>query len=616
MSLVRSVFFCLSVSRRREAAVGSTWWKCVEHTERTHATRVHARTMDSIRRDSDVVRKTPPLLIALPKQPMDVSPAPLEGASKTFQQTDGYLFSYEDNSYNNYNTTMMTGSSSSSSHQHAQEVSPSPLPIPSVPQPQTITTTSSSSNNNSNSEHAAAAASGGGGSGGCFRSSNNSGEYAATTTPLMMSSTGNNLSSPTTTRFRKRAEDRPSTLIGIGPESPTIITSPTGLLTISTGLSPARHACLVSCPSVSPGPGYYPLSTMYGQPPQLMAPMHAGLTTVPSAAASGIFAPPSSHTTNSSIFGYQEQPSKNPVSSTGLSTSQTAAAAAAVPPSTLQGLAGENRERQSILGQGGRGGRACGSLTGSSSSSGKDAAAAREIEMHDASVYGSNARTLLPPSSSLSSSNDAAQSELAKMLLCQSPVAASSSSSSRAHMATPPATQLLHRQQQQPRTPAKQLLQRQQATIPATNLVQQHQQKRRRAATGGLCKDTDTSDCDQGCLVDSGTSVGGARGPGPALVRASPWRGGGGEYAGGCCGTSDENDDSNGGSSRGRGGRSGDESGDDNSSSSSGEEEEEEGGCEGGYKGLLMASLATTTGAGELTLEFTAYYVQLRVSDV
>lgn len=88
--------------------------------------------------------------------------------------------------------------------------------------------------------------------------------------------------------YRKSPESAP--LVGIGPEAPTFISSPTGLLPISTGLSPtkgSRGGSLASAgASDPPGPaGYYPPSS-YSQPPSL-APVHAAPSSVGSIAPQG-----------------------------------------------------------------------------------------------------------------------------------------------------------------------------------------------------------------------------------------------------------------------------------------------------------------------------------------
>lgn len=168
------------------------------------------------------VSKCPPLLIAVPRS--KVLPAPLDGASKTFQQTDG-------------------GESQSNQHQRSSL----PMPAPSPP-PQTI-----DSGNSSGRSYGGAKS--------------------------------NRDTAPTIGYRRKSSESAP--LIGIGPESPTVISSPTGLLTISTGLSPTkgpRGGSLASAASDSPGPAGYP-SSSYGQPP-ILAPAHAAARS-----SAGAFAP-------------------------------------------------------------------------------------------------------------------------------------------------------------------------------------------------------------------------------------------------------------------------------------------------------------------------------------
>lgn len=133
---------------------------------------------------------------------MEVLPAPLEGASVSLRKNDD-------------DTT------NSQPYQHQR--SSLPIPAPSPP-PQTI-----SSGDNSGAGHLGA---------------------------------GRSQDTPST-GYRKSSESAP--LIGIGPESPTFISSPTGLLTISTGLSPTKGPCrgsLASAASGSPGPvGYYPSSS-------------------------------------------------------------------------------------------------------------------------------------------------------------------------------------------------------------------------------------------------------------------------------------------------------------------------------------------------------------------
>lgn len=178
--------------------------------------------------------KTPPLLIAVPRQSAEVLPAPLEGASKTLQQIgSGFC------------------GDGGSSRQNPLERSPLPISALS-PLPQPI----DSSIGNSKS---------------CR---------------------GGGRSQETVSTGCRRSSERPSSLIGIGPESPTFISSPTGLLTISTGLSPTKgpRESLASAASGSPGPvGYYP-SSDFSQPP-LMGPTHAASGDISFQPHSNIFRP-------------------------------------------------------------------------------------------------------------------------------------------------------------------------------------------------------------------------------------------------------------------------------------------------------------------------------------
>ena len=136
---------------------------------------------------------------------MDVLHAPLEGASVSLRKSDG----------------------GTNSQRYHHERSSLPIPAPSPP-PQTIC-----NGDNSGTSHLGA---------------------------------GRSQDTPST-GYRKSSESAP--LIGIGPESPTVISSPTGILTISTGLSPTKAPCrgsLAPAASGLPGPvGYYP-SSSYNQP--------------------------------------------------------------------------------------------------------------------------------------------------------------------------------------------------------------------------------------------------------------------------------------------------------------------------------------------------------------
>lgn len=198
----------------------------------------HGPTMDGTR-----VSKTPPLLIAVPKQPMEeVLPAPLEGASKTLQ-------------------LVSDGDGNNNSQQHPHERSPTPIPAPFLP-PQTISN-------------------------------------GASTSGTCLDGAGSRHDAVSRDFSDRKSSERPSSLIGIGPDSPTFISSPTGILTISTGLSPTKGPCkgsLASATSGSPGPvGYYPTSS-YGQPSQIMAPMHAG-------GGSGVFSSAAVFEPHNNIFG-------------------------------------------------------------------------------------------------------------------------------------------------------------------------------------------------------------------------------------------------------------------------------------------------------------------------
>ncbi|CAM9743682.1 unnamed protein product, partial [Hapterophycus canaliculatus] len=185
--------------------------------------------MDEIR-----ISKTPPLLIAVPRQSAELLPAPLEGASKTLQQL-GSAFCGD----------------GANSQQNPLERSLLPISAPS-PLPQTIDSETGSSK-------------------GCF---------------------GDVFTQESASTGCRRSSERPSSLIGIGPESPTFISSPTGLLTISTGLSPSKdpRESLPSATSGSPGPvGYYPSSTF--SQPTYMASTHAARGEISFQPHSNIFRP-------------------------------------------------------------------------------------------------------------------------------------------------------------------------------------------------------------------------------------------------------------------------------------------------------------------------------------
>lgn len=73
-----------------------------------------------------------------------------------------------------------------------------------------------------------------------------------------------------------KTDPPPANLIGIGPESPTLISSPTGVLAISTGLSPVKNPRSEFSESSSPSPSSYLSPTFKCYTPPTIAPMHAG----------------------------------------------------------------------------------------------------------------------------------------------------------------------------------------------------------------------------------------------------------------------------------------------------------------------------------------------------
>ena len=81
-----------------------------------------------------------------------------------------------------------------------------------------------------------------------------------------------------------KIDPAPSALIGIGPESPTLISSPTGVLAISTGLSPTKNPRRESFDCSSPSPSSCPSPTFKFSPPPVIPPRQASSTIDSSAA--------------------------------------------------------------------------------------------------------------------------------------------------------------------------------------------------------------------------------------------------------------------------------------------------------------------------------------------
>lgn len=73
-----------------------------------------------------------------------------------------------------------------------------------------------------------------------------------------------------------KTDSPPANLIGIGPESPTLISSPNGVLVISTGLSPIKNPRSEFSENSSPSPSGYLSPTLNYYTSPKMAPMHAG----------------------------------------------------------------------------------------------------------------------------------------------------------------------------------------------------------------------------------------------------------------------------------------------------------------------------------------------------
>lgn len=299
--------------------------------------------------DTRPAARTPPLLIALPKQSLEHSPAPLEGASKILQQNGGLL------------------RDSAEPHERSPlpvlELSPPP-PLP----PQIIRNNGDYHGNAENIE---------------------SGDEAPS---LDISSS-----------YRNNVEP-PSSLIGIDPESPTIVSSPTGFLTLSTGLSPTKDPSRESCVSTSPGPSFYPPST-YNHTPFVMAPMHAGST--PSSATVGT---PRFSPFSQSTFEYPTQPffaTTGPTTSPGHSSE-------VVLEQNAPGLGQVELHRRSEENiQAGANAR---TIAGTS-----DVLAAMNNTSSETTRV--TAPTETQTSSSLSKLSGLTQSELARIILRQSPVA-------------------------------------------------------------------------------------------------------------------------------------------------------------------------------------------------
>lgn len=371
---------------------------------------------------------------------MEVLPAPLEGASVSLRKNDG---------------------SSNNSQRYQHERSSLPIPAPSPP-PQTISSGDNSGTGHLNAERRQDAA-----------------------------STGYN---------HKSSESAP--LIGIGPESPTFISSPTGLLTISTGLSPTKGPCrgsLASAASGSPGSLGYASST-YNQS-LASASMHAASPSV------GAFTP---HSNN---FGYPgAQPlymTAKPSAGVAAATARAAAAAGAgggsQPTSNTGGLPpGQIKtEDHHLQGSGGGYGYGYGGPATKETSCG----GASFASLDSSSFF---AITQPPPQlSSTSDPADLTHPELERMLLRGSPVTAPATTTDGAQM----------------------------PMITAT-AQQQHHRPQTTTANSGPLRDFETFD---GRLVD-----GGGLDDFPAVVGGIC-----GGYVGGCYDSSDESSGDNAGGRRG-----------------------------------------------------------------
>lgn len=299
--------------------------------------------------DSPQLSKTPPLLIALPRQSMELLPAPLEGASVTLRQNGG-----------------------SSSQRYQHERSSLPIPAPSPP-PQTI----SSGDNSSTSKLGAG-----------------SGHDAAQT------------------GYNKRS-DESAPLVAMGPESPTFISSPTGLLPISTGLSPTKgpyRGFLASVASGSPSTACYYAPTGCNQQ-QTLTPMHAAPSSVgaftPHSSTSGVYPQP--------LYMTTRHPVADAAAATAAAGSVTAAAGCGIQPaSRTAGLPQEQIKTEDCPLQGGGGPRGSGGPATKETSCG-----GASLASLDSSSFFAITPAQLSSTSDLA---DLTHPELERMLLRGSPV--------------------------------------------------------------------------------------------------------------------------------------------------------------------------------------------------
>lgn len=292
----------------------------------------------------------------------EVSPAPLEGASKTLE-------------------LVSDGDANNNSQQHPHERSPMPIPAPFLP-PQTISN-------------------------------------GASTSGSCLDGAGSRHGAVSTDFSDRKSSERPSSLIGIGPDSPTFISSPTGILTISTGLSPTKGPCmdsLASATSVSPGPvGYYPTSS-FGQPSKIMAPMHAG-------ADSGVFSSAVVFEPHNNIFGPSQTERPLYMTTRPAEVESTAVEQTSQPdgsaPSTAAGLQqGEIRMKDSLQGKGQAFEHSGGPATTGTIGGGTSLASL------DSSSFFAMAPSTPLSSESSSDLGDLSQSELANKMLRRSPTSA------------------------------------------------------------------------------------------------------------------------------------------------------------------------------------------------
>lgn len=221
-------------------------------------------------------KKIPPLLIAVPKRSMDVtSAAPMDGAAKILQHQHGlhHTFSiHGDDDYQKYQSEHQRSlhevpkgcqQRGTRKNLNLNEYERSLMMLPVLTHISPAQPTSGGIDNVSH-----LVVSGIAGAGGRMPFTN------------VDSTVHDRRSSGGTSNNSRVFSGAPSSLVGIGANSPTTSSSPIGLLTLSTGLSPGENHCRSFYASTSPS--FYTPPPSCSQAPFLMSPTHP----VPSTASS------------------------------------------------------------------------------------------------------------------------------------------------------------------------------------------------------------------------------------------------------------------------------------------------------------------------------------------